>query len=197
MKLMFLYFYNLCITPVEQWDWLVLVWGRMSRFACLHQMHSCTFWTEAYLQMSSRVPILQPVNIFCQNKPSHRKINSWRKSASKTGLKRHNLLILRHYCPFSSCIETHNEQLHFECIITCLTGISFIDLAHRLDLIVDFNWFIFVFTTQMLHTLQMSLWSYSTVDYLFELFWTHERHLIQYSVLGPHYRIHFISLFRS
>lgn len=146
MELMFLYFYNLCITPVEQWDWLVLVWGRMSRFACLHQMHSWTFWTEAYLQTSSRVPVLQPVNIFCQNKPSRQKINSWRKSASKTGLKWYNLLSLRHTVRFPLALR-RTINSYTLCIITCLTGISFSDLAHSLDLI-DFNWFIFVFTTK-------------------------------------------------
>lgn len=71
------------ISALPQWseeiDWCL--YG--VEWADLHVYIKCTPALFELRHMSSRVPILQPMNIFfCQNKPSHRK-NSWRKECFK------------------------------------------------------------------------------------------------------------------
>lgn len=201
----FLHFYNLSFTPVELPARLMLVWGRTSRFACLHQLHSCTFCTEVYLHRCL------PKFLFCSLWTF---LPKWTITIRKQILaeKMHErcfndrtvtwTLTLRHVICF--LLPWDAQWIVTLWIITCSRGIYFTNLGHILDLSVYVSWFIFVFTAQIqvLYTLQMSLWRYLglKITYIYKrLFiwafvkaWTDHfwSDLIQYFVLGPHYRTH-------
>ncbi len=138
---------------MPQWNCQLDWWGRTSRFACQHQLHSCTFCT-----MSSKVLDLKPVNMFTKMDHYNQKINPCRKNASRTGMKDVDPETC-HLFPLALRRTINSCTL---CIITCSRGIYFTDLGQVLDLNVYVSWFIFVFTAQIqvLYTLQMSLWRY-------------------------------------